>query len=185
MNTCKLVACGCGLLLTFSTRATEFNLNALDKSMRNSVDISLLKDESVVVPGDYFVAITVNKNTISSGRQLSWKKRDKDVAVCIPVDLANQLGLKENVLQSFPVKNDCVDFSANPDIVFTLDMPNQRLNISIPQVLMAWKSENWMPPSTWNNGISGLLFDYNLFASHYSPAQGSSSRIIIPMVRRG
>lgn len=94
MNTCKLVACGCGLLLTFSTRATEFNLNALDKSMRNSVDISLLKDESVVVPGDYFVAITVNKNTISSGRQLSWKKRDKDVAVCIPVDLANQLGLK-------------------------------------------------------------------------------------------
>lgn len=175
MNTCKLVACGCGLLLTFSTRATEFNLNALDKSMRNSVDISLLKDESVVVPGDYFVAITVNKNTISSGRQLSWKKRDKDVAVCIPVDLANQLGLKENVLQSFPVKNDCVDFSANPDIVFTLDMPNQRLNISIPQVLMAWKSENWMPPSTWNNGISGLLFDYNLFASHYSPAQGSSS----------
>ena len=92
MNTCKVVAYGCGLLLSFSTLAVEFNLNVLDKSMRSSVDLSLLKDDFSIAPGNYFVTIAVNKNQISSGRQLSWGKKGEGVAVCIPTDLAEQLG---------------------------------------------------------------------------------------------
>ena len=61
MNTCKIAACGCGLLLSFSAQAVEFNLNVLDKSMRNSVDLSLLKEDSAIAPGSYFVTVAVNK----------------------------------------------------------------------------------------------------------------------------
>jgi outer membrane usher protein FimD/PapC len=32
-----------------------------------------------------------------------------------------------------------------------------------------------MPPSTWDNGVPGVLLDYNLFASHYQPNNGSST----------
>jgi outer membrane usher protein FimD/PapC len=32
-----------------------------------------------------------------------------------------------------------------------------------------------MPPSTWDNGVPGVLLDYNLFASHYQPNDGSST----------
>ncbi len=32
-----------------------------------------------------------------------------------------------------------------------------------------------MPPSTWDNGVPGVLLDYNLFASHYQPNSGSSN----------
>ncbi|CAD5352380.1 MULTISPECIES: fimbria/pilus outer membrane usher protein [Citrobacter] len=178
MNTCKVVAYGCGLLLSFSTLAVEFNLNVLDKSMRSSVDLSLLKDDLSIAPGNYFVTIAVNKNQISSGRQLSWGKKGEGVAVCIPTDLAEQLGLKEKILRSLPMQNNCVDFTAYADIAFTLDIANQHLDISIPQVLMAWKSESWMPPSTWDHGVNGLLFDYNLFASTYRPDQGASTENI-------
>lgn len=146
MNSCKIAACGCGLLLSFSAMAVEFNLNVLDKSMRNSVDLSLLKDDSAIAPGSYFVTVAVNKNQISSGRQLTWKKHGESVAVCIPSDLARQLGLKEKILNSLPVHHDCIDFAEYNDIAFNLDMANQRLDISVPQVLLAWKSESWMPP---------------------------------------
>ncbi|MEG2433033.1 MAG: fimbria/pilus outer membrane usher protein, partial [Acinetobacter sp.] len=164
--------------MSFSTLAVEFNLNVLDKSMRSSVDLSLLKDDLSIAPGNYFVTIAVNKNQISSGRQLSWGKKGEGVAVCIPTDLAEQLGLKEKILRSLPMQNNCVDFTAYADIAFTLDIANQHLDISIPQVLMAWKSESWMPPSTWDHGVNGLLFDYNLFASTYRPDQGASTENI-------
>lgn len=175
MNTCKIAACGCGLLLSFSAQAVEFNLNVLDKSMRNSVDLSLLKEDSAIAPGSYFVTVAVNKNQISSGRQISWEKQGESVAACIPSELAGQLGLKEKILGSLPVQHECVDFTEYSDITFTLDMANQRLDISIPQSLLAWKSESWMPPSTWDHGVNGLLFDYNLFASTYRPNAGGST----------
>ncbi|MEG2040328.1 MAG: FimD/PapC N-terminal domain-containing protein, partial [Hafnia sp.] len=96
-----------------------------------------------------------------------WEKQGESVAACIPSELAGQLGLKEKILGSLPVQHECVDFTEYSDITFTLDMANQRLDISIPQSLLAWKSESWMPPSTWDHGVNGLLFDYNLFASTY------------------
>ena len=32
-----------------------------------------------------------------------------------------------------------------------------------------------MPPSTWDNGVPGVLLDYNLFASHYQPNSSGSN----------
>lgn len=57
-----------------SALAVEFNLSVLDKSMRDSIDISLLKDKGVIAPGEYFVSITVNNNQISNGKKISWQK---------------------------------------------------------------------------------------------------------------
>ncbi|HDT6544887.1 TPA: fimbrial biogenesis outer membrane usher protein [Kluyvera ascorbata] len=175
MNTAKIAVSCCGLLFIFSASATEFNLNVLDKSMRDSVDISLLKDKPTTLPGNYFVAVTVNKNQISSGRLLRWRKQDADVLPCIPVDLAEGMGLKEDFYHSLPVENGCVDFRAHPEITFTLDMAQQQLNIAIPQAWIAWKTNGWMPPATWNDGVAGFLLDYNLFASTYRPHDGEHS----------
>lgn len=175
MDNCKLLATGCGLLLALSAQAVEFNLNVLDKSMRDSVDVSQFKEKAAIAPGDYFVSVTVNKNLISSGRQLSWRKQDEKIAVCIPAELADQLGLKEDIRQALTVKANCVDFSAQPEITFKLDMANQQLDIAIPQAMLAWKSDTWMPPSTWDEGVAGLMLDYNLFASTYRPNHGEHS----------
>ncbi|MBC9973657.1 hypothetical protein, partial [Escherichia coli] len=41
---CLVVAMPCAL-------AVEFNLNVLDKSMRDRIDISLLKEKGVIAPG--------------------------------------------------------------------------------------------------------------------------------------
>lgn len=169
MDTCKLLVLSSGLLFATSVHSVEFNLNALDKSMRDSVDISLLKEKAAIAPGNYFVSVAVNKNLISAGQELSWKAKDNAVTVCIPVELADQLGLKENIRAALTLDKGCVDFSNHPAIQFSLDSANQRLDITVPQALLSWKSDNWMPPSSWDAGVAGLLLDYNLFASTYRP----------------
>ncbi|MBA1924376.1 fimbria/pilus outer membrane usher protein, partial [Escherichia coli] len=77
--------------------------------------------------------------------------------------------------QSLPQIDRCIDFSSRPEMLFNFDQANQQLNISIPQAWLAWHSENWAPPSTWKEGVAGVLMDYNLFASSYRPQDGSSS----------
>ncbi|WP_425354450.1 FimD/PapC N-terminal domain-containing protein [Escherichia coli] len=54
---CLVMAMPCAL-------AVEFNLNVLDKSMRDRIDISLLKEKGVIAPGEYFVSVAVNNNQI-------------------------------------------------------------------------------------------------------------------------
>ncbi len=66
-------------------------------------------------------------------------------------------------------------------MLFNFDQANQQLNITIPQAWLAWHSENWTPPSTWKEGVAGVLMDYNLFASSYRPQDGSSSTNLTPM----
>ncbi len=95
------------------------------------------------------------------------------LSVFLQISLDNWIKRKD--FNSLPLQGQCVDFTRYSDVTFALDMANQRLDISIPQALMAWKSENWMPPSSWDHGVNGVLFDYNLFASTYRPNQGQST----------
>ncbi|ALR78102.1 fimbria/pilus outer membrane usher protein [[Enterobacter] lignolyticus] len=175
MEIYKLAVSGCGLLLVCSASATEFNLDVLDKSMRDSVDISLLKEKSVVLPGDYFVAVAVNKNQIASGRLVTWRTQGKNTEPCISPELAQNFGLKDDIYRALPQDNGCVDFHSRPEITFTLNLAQQQLNIAIPQAWVAWKSNGWMPPATWDDGVAGFILDYNLFASTYRPQEGSHS----------
>lgn len=165
---CLVVAMPCAL-------AVEFNLNVLDKSMRDRIDISLLKEKGVIAPGEYFVSVAVNNNQISNGQKINWHKNDDKTIPCINDLLVDKFGLKPEVRQSLPLINQCVDFSSRPEMLFNFDQANQQLNITIPQAWLAWHSENWTPPSTWKEGVAGVLMDYNLFASSYRPQDGSSS----------
>lgn len=158
-----------------SALAVEFNLNVLDKSMRDRIDISLLKEKGGIAPGEYFVSVAVNNNQISNGQKIDWKKNGDQTIPCINDLLVDKFGLKPEVRQSLPRLNQCVDFSSRPEILFIFDQASQQLNITIPQAWLAWHSDNWTPPSTWKEGVAGVLMDYNLFASSYRPQDGSNS----------
>ncbi|HCM9570375.1 TPA: fimbrial biogenesis outer membrane usher protein, partial [Enterobacter bugandensis] len=72
------------LLMTKIASATEFNINAIDKDQRSSVDLSLFKNEIAVTPGSYFVTVSINDTPLANGWQLSWKEVNNTVQVCIP-----------------------------------------------------------------------------------------------------
>lgn len=175
MNIYRLSIIFCLAAVIPSALAVEFNLNVLDKSMRDSIDLSLLKEKNAIAPGEYFVSIVINNNQISSGQKIRWQKAGDQIKACIDSSLMDKFGLKDEVRQSLPIVNNCVDFKSRPEFVFVFDQSNQQLNITIPQAWLAWHSENWTPPSTWNAGVPGVLLDYNLFASTYRPQEGSNN----------
>ncbi len=64
MNIYRLSFVSCLVMAMPCALAVEFNLNVLDKSMRDRIDISLLKEKGVIAPGEYFVSVAVNNNQI-------------------------------------------------------------------------------------------------------------------------
>ena len=163
------------LLMTKVASATEFNINAIDKDQRGSVDLSLFKDQISVTPGSYFVTVAVNDIPLANGWQLRWREINNAVQVCIPPELVDTFALQDDVRHALPEKEGCVDFSARPDIRFTFEQGSQTLKVTIPQAWLQYRAVDWMPPSTWDIGVPGVLLDYNLFASHYQPNSGSNN----------
>lgn len=47
-------------MLSHAASGTEFNINAIDKDLRSSIDLSRFKEETSVTPGRYFVTIAIN-----------------------------------------------------------------------------------------------------------------------------
>lgn len=163
------------LLMTRITSATEFNINAIDKDQRNSVDLSFFKDHIPVIPGNYFVTVAINDIPLANGWQLRWREINNTVQVCIPPELADTFALQDDVRHALPEKEGCVDFAARPDIKFTFEQASQTLKVTVPQAWLQYRAADWMPPSTWDHGVPGVLLDYNLFASHYQPDSGDSN----------
>lgn len=163
------------LLMAKIAFATEFNINAIDKDQRGSVDLSLFKDRIAVTPGNYFVTVSLNDTPLANGWQLRWREINHQVQVCIPPELADTFALQDAVRRTLSEKAGCIDFSSRPDITFNFEQVSQTLKVTIPQAWLQYRAADWMPPSTWDNGVPGVLLDYNLFASHYQPNNGSST----------
>ncbi|HHD2918839.1 fimbria/pilus outer membrane usher protein [Enterobacter kobei] len=163
------------ILLAHAASATEFNINAIDKDLRSGIDLSRFKEEMSVTPGRYFVTVAINDIPLANGWELIWKEVDNKAEVCIPAELADTFGLQDTVRKTLTLKQGCVDFTPQADIKFRFEQSTQTLHVTVPQAMMQFRPNDWMPPSTWDNGVAGVLLDYNLFASHYQPQEGSST----------
>ena len=129
MNIYRLSFVSCLVMAMPCALAVEFNLNVLDKSMRDRIDISLLKEKGVIAPGEYFVSVAVNNNQISNGQKINWHKNDDKTIPCINDSLVDKFGLKPDIRQSLPQIDRCIDFSSRPEMLFNFDQANQQLNI--------------------------------------------------------
>lgn len=114
------------LLMTKITSATEFNINAIDKDQRGSVDLSLFKDETSVIPGNYFVTVSINDAPLANGWQLNWKEINNSVQVCIPPELADTFALKENIRDACRKRTGALISPPGPILPLNLSKPPKR-----------------------------------------------------------
>ncbi len=101
MNIYRLSVLSCLAMVTPPALAVEFNLNVLDKSIRDSIDISLFKQKGVIAPGDYFVSVAVNNNKISNGQKIRWQKSDDKIIPCINELLIELSGLNLTFVKNY------------------------------------------------------------------------------------
>ncbi|WP_227744167.1 fimbria/pilus outer membrane usher protein [Hafnia paralvei] len=159
-------------------RSVEFNTHLLDADDRKNVDLSAYSKEGYVAPGEYLVDIILNGRTIKEQQVVSFNldNSKNNSYACITQSIIDSFSLKNEIKNSlfFYPGTQCIHL-AIPDSSVVYSPDNQTLSITVPQADLLYQDDVWSPPSQWDNGVNGFIFDYNLLASRYMPHQGDVS----------
>ncbi|HDZ3441787.1 outer membrane usher protein [Pseudomonas aeruginosa] len=155
----------------------QFNTDMLDISDRENIDFSVFSLANFVMPGQYSLMVHVNRDTLTEF-PIDYYRVDGDVKTslaCIRPELVKVLGLNSQAVKSLTWWNNgrCLDTNSVPGMQVRVDLGAAGLYLSIPQAQLEYKSPNWDPPSRWDEGIDGVLFDYSLNAQSIVRKQGN------------
>ncbi|MGK9009930.1 outer membrane usher protein [Serratia marcescens] len=144
----------------------EFNTDVLDINDRANIDLEQFSRSNFIMPGDYLFTVHVNKQTLPDQPVVYYPPDDDDKGseACITPQLVEQLGLKESALKKVTWwhQNQCMNPDSLEGMQVRGDLGAAALYLNIPQAYLEYTAENWDPPSRWDDGIPGLLIDYNL-----------------------
>lgn len=166
-----LSPCLMGGLMAFAGYALaagdiQFNTDILDLNDRSNIDLSPFSRSGFILPGVYPMNVQLNNQSLSEHRVAFMAPDDdpKGSEACLSPELIELMGLKEDkVADLIWWKNaQCLDMRSLPGMEVEGDLSTSALRISLPQAYLQYTAQNWDPPSRWDEGVSGLLFDYNL-----------------------
>ncbi|MDD0972844.1 outer membrane usher protein [Pseudomonas fontis] len=173
---------GLGAFFIFSsanaTPATDiqFNTDVLDLVDRENFDLSQFSRKGYVLPGTYSLAL--NLNTVSMPERVInfYVPADdpKGSEACLTQAVVEQFGLTEKSSLALVWSDDgqCLVVDSLPGLEVRTDLGTSTLYLSIPQAWLQYSDPNWDPPSRWEDGLPGLLFDYNLYGQTQRQAVG-------------
>jgi outer membrane usher protein FimD/PapC len=100
------------------------------------------------------------------------------VETCLTPEQVALLGLREDALKMIKWLDEgrCADFSALEGVVLRGDLSESSLQIVVPQAWLEYQDASWLPVSRWEEGIPGMLVDYNLNTNVTWPRQGNQSQ---------
>lgn len=170
------------VMLALPVSAVEFNTDMIDVEDRSNIDISQFEKKGYITPGHYLVRIQVNKNILPQPATMEWIATDNESGslVCVNAKQLTLFGLNTDFISQLPYLpgGKCLDLSTRPELVFTLNKGTMVLSVTVPQAWMKYQAQNWTPPEFWDDGIAGVLLNYNLYASQYDPKEGDASQNI-------
>jgi len=157
------------LSLPFNAGASDviqFNTDVLDLNDRENIDLSQFSRGGFIMPGMYTMSVYLNKQTLPE-QSVAFHAPENDPKgsqACISPQLVDQLGFKEDAIKKLRWwhNEQCLDLSSLSGMEAKGDLAASALYLSLPQAYLEYSSPDWDPPSRWDNGIPGLLFDYSL-----------------------
>lgn len=160
------------------SNAVEFNMNIIDAKDRDNIDLSQFSNPDFIPAGEYLTDITLNGRKLSGQYLIKFNEINKDTsALCITSEMVQLFALKKKVSNEI-LKNkngQCVELPISTDIHYRFDKANQNILFSVPQAWLEYDDPYWVPPSQWENGITGAFIDYNLFANYSAPKNNSET----------
>ncbi|WP_346825464.1 outer membrane usher protein [Serratia inhibens] len=170
LGLCITLALGNSSTLVYAEAGIQFNSDILDVNDRKNIDLSQFSRSGYIMPGSYSMVVHINKNELPE-QKIPFYASEKDPdgsQACISKALVEQLGLKEDTMKSLTWwhQGECLDESSVKGMESRGDLATSALYLSVPQAYLEYSSEDWDPPSRWDEGIPGLLFDYNINAQN-------------------
>ncbi|HHQ6559269.1 TPA: outer membrane usher protein [Serratia fonticola] len=165
---CVSLALGTPITMVCAADDIQFNTDVLDVNDRKNIDLSQFSRGGFIMPGTYGMVVRINKNDLPEQPIPFYvpKEDPNGSRACISPALANELGFKEGVIKGLSWWHDgeCLDESSVQGMEVRGDLATNALYLNIPQAFLEYTADNWDPPSRWDEGITGLLLDYNLNA---------------------
>src|SRR6185437_2886001 len=161
----------------------EFDRGMLAGGGKDATDIARFEHGNPVLPGIYNLDVYVNNNWI--GRldvRFAMPAPDASALPCVDQAVMNRMGLAtvnadSAALAKLQSAGGCVQLSnLIPGARLSLDMPNLRLDASVPQAYLGQMPRGYVNPASWNAGVPAFLLNYNFNSYHASSAgQGQTS----------
>jgi len=160
----------------------EFNTDVLDVKDRSRIDVNQFARAGYLMPGDYNLILRVNKTELSE-QKVSYLVPDDDPKgseACLTPEMVAMFGLKDSAMRSLTWWHDgqCLNVGTLEGMTLRTDLGAGVLFLNIPQAWLEYTAENWDPPSRWDNGVPGVLFDYSLDAMNTRPEHGSQQQSV-------
>lgn len=142
----------------------EFNTDILDVKDRQNIDLSHFAKAGYIMPGNYSMLIKINKDQIPA-QDIRWVEVENDsenTEPCLDPDIVNKIGFKPDFEAKLKWTHggQCLDQQSVAGLVARGDLGTSMLSLNIPQAYLEYRAPNWDPPSLWDNGVGGLIFDY-------------------------
>ncbi|MGL5385885.1 MAG: outer membrane usher protein [Enterobacterales bacterium] len=163
---CIALSLGSPVYFSHAADDIQFNTDVLDTQDRENIDLSHFARGGYIMPGSYTMAVYLNRQLLVE-RAITFAPSaadPKSSEPCLTPELVDLLGLKDSALKHLVWQSDrqCVDPQSIPGLMAQGDLATSALQLSVPQAYLEYSSAEWDPPSRWDNGIPGLLLDYNM-----------------------
>ncbi|NDJ55798.1 fimbria/pilus outer membrane usher protein [Enterobacteriaceae bacterium 4M9] len=165
--------------------AAEFNLDVLDAEDRSNVDLTRFSEKDYMMPGVYTFDLILNGHSVRHAdfafiERKQAEDKPGNVEACFSSEDIDALGLTPASLNKLTVWNEgkCFSLTTLPGSEMKPDLGEGTLTLSIPQAWLEYQDDAWFPPSRWEDGLPGVIFDYNMNASVTKPDSGDATRYI-------
>ena len=156
----------------------EFNTDVLDVQDRGNYDLSQFARAGYIMPGNYLLLVRVNGHELGE-HNIRYKAAQTKAEVplpCLSEKMVTQFGLKSSYFDALSWDGGgCLDLDSLSGLTAKADLGNSTLNINIPQAYLEYVSADWDPPARWDNGITGLILDYNINANTIKDPQSGEN----------
>lgn len=153
-------------LMVVADDSVEFNTDILDVQDQQKLDLSQFTRKGFILPGSYNMVIHVNKQDLPEQTVtfIAPENDPKGSEVCLSPEQVKLLSIKKEYMNKLGWTHDgqCLDTKSLDGLEAKGDLGNSALYLNIPQAYLEYSNEYWDPPSRWDNGVSGVIFDYNL-----------------------
>ncbi|EAA7841155.1 outer membrane usher protein [Salmonella enterica] len=152
---------------SYAEAPIQFNTQFLDVKNGTSLDLNRFSRKGYIMPGKYTLRVMVNESQIAQESIINYYIDDNDpdnTYPCLTPELLPMLGLKPAIAEKLTWMKSvqCLQPGQLEGMDTQTDLSQSTLKIIIPQAYLEYSDDEWDPPSRWDEGILGVLFDYNV-----------------------
>ncbi|MGN2243332.1 fimbria/pilus outer membrane usher protein [Frateuria sp. GZRR33] len=156
----------------------SFDRTMLSGAGQNTTDLSRFERGDFVPSGTYSVDIYLNERPVGRSEvRFAAPSQDASATPCVTGALLDTLGLHPSNLsaQASAQLSDaaaCVGIEQLiPGASMAFDMPDLRLDTSVPQAFLGQMARGYVDPKYWDSGVTAGLLNYN-FNAYRTTSQG-------------